>query len=63
MTNILHHIIISVTHILDLASGVTPKYTNMSVYFGVTPDAKPRRQVFCVLVEYRLKGLPFSNIK
>ena len=24
-----------------LASGVTPKYTNM-VYFGVTPDAKPK---------------------
>ena len=29
----------------------------MLVYFGVTPDAKPRRQVFCVLVEYRLKKM------
>ena len=25
-----------------LASGVTPKYTNMLVYFNVTPDAKPK---------------------
>ena len=25
-----------------MASGVTPKYTNMLVYFGVTPDAKPK---------------------
>ena len=25
-----------------LASGVMPKYTNMLVYFGVTPDAKPK---------------------
>ena len=25
-----------------LASGVTPKYTNMLVYFGVTPDARPK---------------------
>ena len=25
-----------------LASGVTPKYTNMLVYFGVTPDVKPK---------------------
>ena len=28
--------------ILLFTSGVTPKYTNMLVYFGVTPDAKPK---------------------
>ena len=42
-----------------LASGVMPKYTNMLVYFGITPDAKtkigvtPDANPRCQSVEYR----------
>ena len=45
-------------HILDTNMLVSPMQTLAS---GAFPNASPRRQVFCVLVEYRLKGQEFEK--